>query len=155
MRGRDVSPGFVVVAVLASVASGCGDAAPNLPAGCTVGPVATAVGELCGTRASVASRSVDVFRGIPYGDSTAGANRWQPPVPKTAWQGVRPAIDFGDICPQKVPPYPSPPPGEDCLSLNLWRPTGADAASNLPVMLFIHGGGFDFGSGTPYRDPRL
>jgi acetylcholinesterase/cholinesterase len=148
MRGRDVARRSLRVATLAIAALGCSDAVRDLPDGCTVGPVQVATGELCGTRLSVASRSVDVFRGVPYGESTAGANRWQPPVPKAPWQGILPAIDYGDICPQVVPSYPSPPPSEDCLSLNLWRPTGTDRDAKLPVMVFIHGGGFEDGSGS-------
>jgi len=150
MRVRDVAWGCAVVAALAMVALGCSDARPTLPDGCTVGPVETAAGEVCGTQvqADAASRSVDVFRGVPYGESTAGANRWQPPLPKAAWQGIRPALEFGDICPQEVPSYPSSPPSEDCLSLNVWRPAGADPDSTLPVMVFIHGGGFESGSGS-------
>lgn len=137
-----------VSTLLLIAAWGCGDASRGLPAGCTVGPVATSAGEVCGAQVTSAGRSVDVFRGIPYGEDTAGANRWQAPVPKAAWSGVRAALEFGDICPQPIPTYPSTPPSEDCLSLNLWRPAGTSADARLPVMVFVHGGGFEDGSGS-------
>ena len=148
MRTRKTASGILVIAALAAAAWSCGDASSSLPKGCTVGPVTTAAGAVCGTQVTSASRSVDVFRGVPYGESTAGANRWAAPVAKAPWGGVLAATDYGPICPQPVPTYPSPPPSEDCLSVNLWRPTEAAPGSGLPVMVFLHGGGFEDGSGS-------
>jgi para-nitrobenzyl esterase len=72
-----------------------------------------------------------------------GALRWRAPQPIAAWHGVRSAAEFGSPCLQVNPTGPgatgSPPPSEDCLYLNVWRPARARGA--LPVMVWIYGGG--------------
>src|SRR5262245_41107659 len=68
------------------------------------------------------------FRGIRYGESTAGAARFKPPVAAKPWEGVVDAQAFGPICPQsgKVGSYTRErrklPQSEDCLVLNVWTP---------------------------------
>jgi para-nitrobenzyl esterase len=90
---------------------------------------------------------IEAFVGIPYAKPPVGELRWRPPRPQPHWAGVRRATEFGNDCPQVRIPYdatPSTQPmSEDCLVLNLWRPRGARA---LPVMVWIHGGGFVMGS---------
>src|SRR5690606_8950653 len=82
-----------------------------------------------------------------------GEWRWRPPQKALIWTGVRQATEFGADCMQgrfgPPPPPGAPParvPSEDCLYLNVWRP--AAAAARLPVMVWIHGGGFVGGSGA-------
>ena len=94
---------------------------------------------------------VCVWRGIPYGVAPTGRGRFHPCQPAQPWQGVREATRFGLICPQPPDPMDAlfglepPPSGEDCLSLNVWTPAAADGARR-PVMVWIHGGGFENGS---------
>jgi carboxylesterase type B len=145
--GRVLSPTIVLGATVALVSIGCGGGGEKLPDGCTVGPVAVSAGQLCGVQVTSANEAVHLYRGIPYGEDTGGANRWQPPVAKAAWQGTLPATEFGDICAQAPPGFPSPPSSEDCLSLNVWTPADA-RGSSLPVLVFLHGGGFEDGSGS-------
>lgn len=93
--------------------------------------------------------------GVPYAQPPVGANRWMPPVDPTAWTGVRAAQQFGHGCAQGgryFSPAPNDAPyglgvregfgkpvgDEDCLTLNIWTPSGA--AGPLPVIFFIHGG---------------
>ena len=98
-------------------------------------------------------RGISVFRGLPYGAPTSGANRFRPPQPPAPWSGVLPALDYGQTAPQ--PPGPlseggtpgnRPTIGEDCLRLNVWTPA-VDGAKR-PVMVWLHGGGFEAGSGS-------
>jgi len=97
---------------------------------------------------------VQVFKGIAYGASTAGANRFQPPQKLTAWSGVRDAFEYGGRSPQilggepaeMLPTDPREALSEDCLMLNLWTPK-IDSGKR-PVMVWFHGGGFASGSGS-------
>ncbi|MCA1218785.1 carboxylesterase/lipase family protein [Streptomyces sp. 8L] len=98
-------------------------------------------------------RSVTVFRGIPYAAPPVGELRWRPPEPPVPWRGVRLADSFGPLCPQPgpdgAPAGGRPPMSEDCLHLNVWSP--ASGTARLPVLVWIHGGGFRTGTGA---DPR-
>ncbi len=97
------------------------------------------------------SDGIERFLGIPYAAAPTGDLRWQAPRPVDGWNNVRDASEFGPICAQSRPPdQAGPPMSEDCLTLNVWAP--ADAADPLPVMVWIHGGGHQFGSG---RDPAF
>jgi para-nitrobenzyl esterase len=128
-------------------------------------------GELQG----VVADGVVSFKGIPFAAPPVGDLRWRPPQPAAKWTGVRQAAEFGADCMQgrfgpppgasaragappaqgTTTPAPAPPPpaaapavrapSEDCLYLNVWRPADA-AARNLPVMVWIYGGGFTGGS---------
>jgi para-nitrobenzyl esterase len=108
-------------------------------------------GELQG----VVDDGVVSYKGIPFAAPPVGDLRWRPPLPVAPWTGVRPATDFGANCMQgRFGPPPasgapaSPEPSEDCLFLNVWRPASAPPRVKLPVMVWIHGGGFVGGSGS-------
>jgi carboxylesterase type B len=103
-------------------------------------------------RGSVAD-GVHTFKGIPYAAAPFGANRLRPPQPVAPWSGVRDALTYGPKAPQL--PYPPPVdalipelaiPGEDCLNLNIWSPDLGSAGQ--PVMVWIPGGAFEFGTGA-------
>jgi para-nitrobenzyl esterase len=98
-------------------------------------------------------RGVSIFRGVPYGAPTSGKNRFRPPQPPASWTGVREALLYGETAPQGRGPLAEggyagnrPEIGEDCLVLNVWTPA-ADAAKR-PVLIWLHGGGFEAGSGS-------
>ena len=96
------------------------------------------------------------FLGMPYAAPPVGPLRWRPPQAPAVWTGVRNGAGFGAACPQ--PKLFSAawaqvgPTSEDCLFLNVWKPASA-LNHRLPVMVFIHGGGFTFGAaGVPLYD---
>ncbi len=118
--------------------------------------VETSVGKVRGT----VRHGVHAFKGIPYGESTAGANRFMPPVGRKPWAGVRNAFAFGHQAPQNMhftdvlAPQANPAEGfdEDCLVLNIWTPELHDGGKR-PVMFWCHGGGFAQESGSwPWID---
>jgi len=115
-----------------------------------------AIGKLHGGH----SGGVYSFKGVPYGASTAGANRFMPPAPPLPWAGVRDALAYAGHAPQSpnrpkrrpeletvLGPADATPEGEDCLTLNLWTP-GLGDGGKRPVMVWLHGGGFAYGSGN-------
>ena len=111
-----------------------------------------------GKMAGLANGPVRIFKGIPYGAPTDGANRFMPPQKPAPWSGVREAMQIGPRCPQPPTPALMPeeaidldygPMSEDCLYLNVW--TAADAAAKRPVMVWFHGGGYAVGSGGSVR----
>lgn len=119
--------------------------------------VNTRSGQLQGYR----NDSVEIFKGIPYGEEASGSRRFMPPVPKAAWRGVRNATVFGTRSAQLFrPTIPeigdaltgTGPMSEDSLKLNVWTPD-ANSRTRKPVLIWYHGGGFRTGSGnSPYYD---
>lgn len=95
---------------------------------------------------------VTTFKGIPYAAPPVGEYRWRPPQPVCKWEGVRDAIEFGSDCAQAgwgaAPGTIQEGSSEDCLYLNLWVPARTKSDAKLPVMVWIHGGGFVGGSGA-------
>ena len=114
-------------------------------------------------------RGIYTFCGIPYGASTAGENRFMPPREPEPWEGIRPAVFWGDTAPQITEgKYRNSystftdhwnyyDVSEDCLMLNVWTPGVADGKKR-PVLVWIHGGGFTNGNGIEqdsYRGENL
>ncbi|MCX6611956.1 MAG: carboxylesterase family protein [Acidobacteria bacterium] len=125
----------------------------------------SAAGSTCSTpRAAVARTQygkvrgyiddgVFTFKGVPYGANTGGENRWLPARPPAAWDGELPTLIYGANCPQRLHTW-SPEQSflyqwtdgwisEDMLKVNIWTPS---LSGKRPVMFYIHGGGFSFGS---------
>lgn len=93
------------------------------------------------------SDGVLAFKGIPYADAPVGPLRWRAPQPTKPWTEVRDATRFGNRCLSAWTGdrESGPPRSEDCLTLNVWT-AAADTAERRPVMVWLHGGGFLFGS---------
>lgn len=125
--------------------------------------VETADGRLRG----LVSGGIKVFKGVPYGADTSGANRFRPPQPVKKWAGIREALDYGSVCPQMPGDrrsdyanliyldYQPGGMGEDCLNLNVWSPDLSRTARK-PVIVRFHGGGFYGGSSnSPGMDGEM
>lgn len=111
--------------------------------------VAAKAGKLEGKR----DGAVDAFLGVPFAAPPIAALRWRAPQPVEPWNGVRKASAYGPDCmqwPLDAPPSAAyvRPVSEDCLTLNVWRPSGAKPRSKLPVMVWIYGGAFAMGSAS-------
>jgi para-nitrobenzyl esterase len=99
-----------------------------------------------------ANTAVRAYLGIPFAASPTGPLRWKSPQPVTPWSGVRPAVAYGPQCLQAGRSHSSvyfeyageQHMSEDCLTLNVWA--SAEPKVNLPVMVWIYGGGFQQGS---------
>jgi len=111
----------------------------------------------CGQVRGERREDVAVWKGIPYAAPPVGALRFRPPQPPAPWTGVRDATRFGAVAAQSRDPRTAMftgvtdkvSSGEDCLVLNVFAPTGESApAGPWPVMVWIHGGAFVFGSGS-------
>src|SRR5262245_52694840 len=128
--------------VLFALASTCIALAANASDGAIA---STKEGQLRGEQ--LADRGVVVFRGVHYGQSTAGVARFKAPQRVAKWQGVRDAVKFGPTCPQggdvgrrTTTSGELLPQSEDCLVLNIWTPGVADD-KRRPVMVWFHGRG--------------
>ena len=115
--------------------------------------VQTVDGALLGTVAA----DHRTFHGIPYAAPPVGELRWRAARPAASWSGVRDATRPAEPCPQLGGDSPDEPPtaigSEDCLYLDVETPRGA--AGPLPVMVFLHGGGFVSGVAAAYDATRL
>ncbi|XP_077564215.1 cholinesterase-like [Haemaphysalis longicornis] len=122
--------------------------------------VETDNGKILGMTVTVfnGTREVDVFLGIPYATPPVGERRFRPSVPAPPWKPyVLQATKKSAACIQFTPVNPLPPwvdreseQSEDCLYLNIWRPhiAGNNTAASKDVMVWIHGGGLNFGSAS-------
>ncbi len=140
LRMRFIAQAATMVFVL-QCGSGCqteaGHPAAAAPSPTSAAPVVkVAQGEVQGAAAD----GVAVFKGLPFAAPPVGDLRWRAPQPPTKWPGVRQGYAFSSSCAQ----------AEDCLYLNVYEPTAAKNGVKLPVMVWIHGGAFIFGSGSAY-----
>ena len=104
----------------------------------------------------------NVWRAIPYADDTSGDNRWRAPRPAPKRNETLNALEFGPVCPQIATPF-TPVPGftngelegsENCLTFDIYAPSNA-VGKDLPVMMWIHGGGNVFGTSQLYQAHNL
>lgn len=137
-----------IISLAILVLSSCSAQKPTVNSTPDEPVIQTASGMVRGVREA----DVDVFKGIPFAAPPVGEFRWRPPQPVTPWEGVRDAKEFGPTCAQggwgAAPGSIAEGSSEDCLYLNVWKPSGARQGAKLPVMVWIHGGAFVGGSGN-------
>ncbi len=147
--------GATVLTALGCLIAGLALAFPastNAATSADAGPlvVNTEAGQLHG----IATDGAREFRGVPFAAPPIGELRWRAPQPVAAWSGIRDASTFSPVCPQQ-PPSPNGQ-SEDCLYLNVTTPDDAGTTQGqLPVIVFIHGGGFELGEGADYDPAKL
>lgn len=153
----------VTVSVLASTTvSPTGSSSSLAPAGVSTSSGGKLLDDLvrartvsCGEVAGIVEDGAFVFKGLRYGEAPVGERRWRHPVPSSAESCTsgRHADRFGSPCLQLNPVTKKFEGAEDCLFLNVWTPR-IDAAAGLEVMVWIHGGFLQLGSGnTPGLSP--
>ena len=98
---------------------------------------------------------VKAFLGLPYAAAPVGDLRWKAPEPPAKWKGERLATKFGAHCAQNHIfddiIFEDSGPSEDCLFLNVYAPADSTDKSKLPVMFWIHGGGYAVGASSEPR----
>src|ERR1041384_282968 len=140
-----------------------GQTAPSRPVSAAGNNAATSLFHVVETTSGkvqgILNAGITEFKGIPYGASTGGKNRFMPPKKPAAWTGVRECFGHGQACPQTPAnlrseygmmiqwDQQSGGMGEDCLSLNVWTP-GLNDGAKRAVLVSFHGGGFATGSGN-------
>jgi carboxylesterase type B len=116
--------------------------------------IETSIGPVRG----MANEKFNAYLGVPFGETTAGPNRWKNPIPKRKSNIVFNATSLGNACPgfdstnQQWVKYLNLTESEDCLNINIWQPSNYNSSNNndnntkskklLPVLVWIYGGGF-------------
>ena len=148
-----------VMALILSLAA-CSASKPEpRPTALEATTVSTAQGHLIGFEAA---NGAHVWRGVHYAADTSGENRWRAPRPAPKWNGVKEALDFGSVCPQIATPFTPIESftngelegSEDCLTVDIYAPADSQG-KQLPVMVWIHGGGNVSGAAQLYIGENL
>jgi len=151
--------GRVAIAEASAATQSARPSASVAPSARLNGPLFFDVQTTNGVVRGMANTGIKVFRGIPYGADTSGANRFMPPRKPAPWTGARAAMGYGPISPQTPSGYRSDYAqlimwdrhvgcggmGEDCLSLNVYTP-GVNDGGKRAVLVSFHGGGWATGS---------
>ncbi|KPI00160.1 Carboxylesterase [Actinobacteria bacterium OK074] len=153
-RGAAAALGVAALVALGLMSPVAADS--DSAAGRTATPASTTVQTAQGKVRGISRTGYDAWLGIPYAADPTGKLRWQAPRPTARWNGVRDATKFADRCAQAAgwdPGYEKATLTEDCLALNVYVPHGT--RGSLPVLVWIHGGGFTGGAGQDTNPRKL
>ena len=148
---------FLFAAMVCLLASCCGNKGVEDKQLLQIGDDIAIVNTTYGTLQGFIYKDVYTFLGVQYGAPTSGANRFMAPQEPESWEGVKPALFYGNVAPQRVAGkftntvntfvdhWNYYDVSEDCLNLNVWTPNLDNA--KRPVLVWMHGGGFTSGNG--------
>lgn len=153
LAGGALLPGAAIAEPVSSAVTvnGC---STTISAGSGKAVVETTSGKVSG----YVRNGIFTYKGIPYAAPVAGDARFMPPQKAKPWAGVRSSMQYGQVSPQTARAgwandeeawlfsWDDGIPGEDCLRANVWTP-GINDNKKRPVMVWLHGGGFQAGSG--------
>ncbi|GFO18162.1 carboxylic ester hydrolase [Plakobranchus ocellatus] len=159
---------WLLQAIYTSLLSSAGDLGGNTGTGSPVPQVTSApmsnlvlanttFGTIRGSVDNSAQPTIFRYLGVPFAKPPVGHLRFQAPENPDSWPGVKDTLSESSQCWQPFfPAFPSNNPNsEDCLYLNIYTPARASSAGLLPVMVFIHGGGYFLGVGSTYNGTML
>lgn len=166
LRGAATLAGTVAATAVLPSALPAGDAKKTSPESAPKPPIVAndenaIVETTAGKIRGYTRNGIFTFKGIPYGATTAAKARFLPPTKPTPWTGVRSSMQYGYVCPQGprggwandeeawMFSWDDGIPAEDCLRANIWTP--ANDNKKRPVMVWLHGGGFQAGSGQELK----
>ena len=142
MRERTLVRGFFTAVLVAAMGALPARAAPVAPAPTVMAPA--------GVISGVGQGNADLFLGVPFAAPPTGQARWQASAPLTSFAAPIRATAVRRGCSAPISADVGETLNEDCLYLNIYRPAGVDAHANLPVTVFIHGGGNQTGTPASY-----
>jgi para-nitrobenzyl esterase len=148
------SRGAATVAVLAALVAGAASCASQAasPSHRRDAPLVVRLSD--GQIRGKSTGGIDEYLGIPYAAPPVGPLRWRPPQPPAPWNGIRMATQFAPHCAQPAGVFGRASTSENCLYLNVFAPASRQS-SRLPVMVWIHGGGFVGGESNDYNASGL
>ena len=149
----------LAAATLGALLTACGGSDDDAPPAEPAAPVRDLVQVTGGTAMAAAdsTASLRVFRALPFAAPPVGTLRWKAPQPVTAWSGVRRSDNFSAACLMGDRPagrigailyQQTESQSEDCLYLNVWTGAAVGSAEKRPVMVLLHGGGYQLGAGS-------
>jgi para-nitrobenzyl esterase len=152
-RRRAMLSATAGMAAIAGVASGADAKTVQTSGGSCSTPRSAVAKTQYGKVRGYIDEGVLTFKGVPYGANTGGENRWLPAKPPKPWDGELPTLIYGANCPQRLHNWTPEQSflyqwtdgwqSEDMLKVNIWTPS---LSGKRPVMFYMHGGGFTFGS---------
>jgi para-nitrobenzyl esterase len=152
---RRTSLDAVLLALCLLIAGATVEVPGGMASAATSGHASSTVATVDGSVQGTTAGSTTEYLGIPYAAPPVGSLRWRVPQPAAHWPGIRKATHFSPHCPQTVSEFGVASTSENCLYLNVYTSTTDQGKSNLPVMVWFHGGVFVWGESNDWNPAQL